>query len=213
MKDFGIDTLAITTSRGGFDCALCGKDATYRRMHVFAAFFVAWIPILPLRRLGVYRECMSCRMTFDAHCPEPLAYRAVRRILASGVSEQTPEQSHDRVRVSAIYEELTGAPLQPEQLADRQAGSRLSSGRLRRRLRKEFPYLNARGICLCLYAAFMQIAEDGVFDDPEREFLHEVADSFRVPVGATVLMIQNLASGRIPTPHLRVGKMIHTHEF
>ena len=108
--------------------------------------------------------------------------------------------------MAAIYEELTGTPLQPRQPTLRQGKSGRSKGSLRKRLRKDFPYLNARGICLCLYAAFMKIAEDGIFDDGEREFLHEVADSFRVPVGATVLMIQNLASGRIPTPHLRVGK-------
>lgn len=210
MKDFGPETLAITTLHGSFDCPLCGKDVAYRKMHVYAVFFVAWIPVIPLQRLGVYRECASCRMTFDAKSPEPLAYRAVRCILADERSRVKPR---DQVRMSAIYEELTGTPLEPGEPTLRQGKSRFSKDRLRKRLRKEFPYLNARGICLCLYAAFMKIAEDGIFDDGEREFLHEVADSFRVPVGATVLIIQNLASGRIPTPHLRVGEAINSHEM
>ena len=213
MKDFGPETLAITTSSGSFDCPLCGKGATYHKMHVYAAFFVAWIPIVPLRRLGIYRECASCRMTFDARSPEPLAYRAVRRILAYGLFQHSLKQSHAQVRVSTIYEELTGTPLEPgQEHTPQRSEPPTSGGSLRKRLRQEFPYLNARGICLCLYSAFMQIAEDGIFGEREREFLRDVVDGFRIPAGATILMIQNLTSGRIPTPHQRVRETTNHHE-
>lgn len=110
-------------------------------------------------------------------------------------------------RVLEVYQELTGRPL-PQKLVQKSIDE-VKGRDLVKQLRREFPYMNARGVCLCLYAGFMLAADDGRLEDWEQRVLIEIADGFFIPLAAAALILQNVQNGVIPTPHLEAAAAAH----
>lgn len=199
MKDYGWGTVAIPIGRRRFDCPICGPGSRCRTVRAIAMLFVAWVPVFPYKSRGTYRECRSCLMTFDRRASEPLAHAAILHILEHALGHCTPPKPIDRDGVARIYEELTGEAKSPGDFEATVEPPRALGYRFRKEFRRKFPYMNTRGVMLCLKAVMMQIAENGFFHEWERRFLRDVASGLRISNSATIRFMENIPPDPIPT--------------
>lgn len=61
---WGFKAISKTLSEGTFFCPREGGDRPYRLRSARRWFTLFWIPLIPLKELGTYVECTSCKSTY-----------------------------------------------------------------------------------------------------------------------------------------------------
>lgn len=105
-------------SEGLFHCPREGGDRNYWLMEAKRWFTLFWIPVIPLRVLGEYVQCVSCGSTYDPairSLPTTVEFedtlsRAMRRIVVSMIkADGHIADSERRTAVAIIGAFTTGA--------------------------------------------------------------------------------------------------------
>ncbi len=64
MIIFGTRGLTLTGKPHPFFCPHCDTERSYKRKTIRRFFTLYFIPLIPLRTIGEYIECGSCRGTY-----------------------------------------------------------------------------------------------------------------------------------------------------
>src|SRR5215510_3354248 len=112
MVIYGTRSVSSTAARGSFHCPRCAAPSPYRHQRVRRYFTLYFVPLIPMKRLGEYIECLRCAATFHtdvlAYDPKKAResvvaeyHRAIRRVMAltAGADGVVAPEEVERLRV------------------------------------------------------------------------------------------------------------------
>lgn len=170
---WGFKALYKTLGEGTFYCPNDGGDRSYRVRQARKWFTFFWIPIIPLRVLGEFVECRSCRNAYDksvltmptsAQMMDNLA-NAVRQAVVSIITADGVVGDGEREVGLAVMQRFTDTPYTMADLDDDLKD--LRHGDLGSQLERAAGTLNEQGKESLLAACMEIAAADGDIDDSE----------------------------------------------
>ncbi len=166
---------------GTFFCPSCGGDRPYVHKQARRWFTLFFIPLIPLKEMGEYVECQTCRATFQPSVLQLPTTAGLQTMLVSTTREaivwllRTSETVAGTGTALEVLCETAGQPWPPAHLEADLAGLNVSP--LADHLRQLATMLNAHGRERFLSNCVRVAAADGTVDDRERQVLESIAGS------------------------------------
>lgn len=192
MIIFGTRGLSSTIEKGNFHCPQCDSLQPYKFKKSRLFFTLYFIPVFPIRKLGEYVECQTCKGTFiprvleyqqnqttDAFLSEyekALKHSMVLIMLADGevhedemrtVLEIVNKFSHHDISMAELENYVRQVQNNPEDISTYLKGMA--------------PTLNNHGKEIIIKCAISVAVSDGVFDESEMALIQEMAKVLEMP--------------------------------
>ena len=200
---WGFKARSKVIASGTFFCPRDGGDRDYEHKEARRWFTFFWIPLIPLKALGDFIECTSCKSTFY---PDALKAKtsdeiqdvstiAIRHVVVSMLQADGRVDESERQAALAVVARFASRPYNVAAL-DHDLAS-LDSVNLVDSLEELGAILNEHGKESVLTAAAYLAGADGDIDDRELETAHRIGDA----LGMSKAHIQ----GTIDQEHARLG--------
>ncbi len=185
MIIFGMRGITRTHAKGVFNCPGCRSSQNYGHKKVRRFFTLYFIPVIPLKELGEYVECESCKDTYhtrvlmhtsptSAQEFEAEYHRAITKVmihvlLADGVINDTEVDM-----VCRIYQQLTRNEIDRNLILTEINRIQNSNENFHGALQSLQGSLNDRGKELVLVSALHVAMADGEFQQAEKQMIQSI---------------------------------------
>ncbi len=192
MIIFGTRGVKSTIQKGEFSCPQCNVSKPYKFKKVRLFFTLYFIPIIPIRKLGEYVECQTCKGTF---IPKVLEYQQSQTSDAF-LSEYEKAMKHsmvlimladgeihedEMVAVLNIVNKFSHHDITRAELEDYVRQVQSNPEDISTYLKGMAPTLNDHGKELIIKCAISVAVSDGNFDESEMAFIQEMAQVLAMP--------------------------------
>ena len=177
---FGLGARNKTIARGTFFCPREGGDREYEHKMARRWFTLFFIPLIPLKELGDFVECQSCRATYYPNVLEgtttgdieDVTTTAIRHVVVAILRADGRVEGAERQAGQSVVENFASHPYS---VADLDADlADLDRAHLTDTLQELGAILNAHGRENVLTSAVYLAAADGHVDPRELEVAREI---------------------------------------
>ena len=187
MIIFGTRGVTSTKDTGTFYCPGCGDQQPYKLKNCRQFFTLYFIPVIPMKNLGEYVECQTCKETYQSavlqYDPNQAAEKAVaefhdvtRRVMVHMMLADGKIEDHEVQTITSIYQQLTGQTLTPDDVR-----AEASDGTVHQDICEYLAgiaeHLNDTGRELVIKAAFLVASSDGEIADSEAALLYQLGQA------------------------------------
>jgi hypothetical protein len=176
---WGWRTRFRTLADGLFHCPSCGADRHFARKQARRWFTVFFLPIIPLKVLGEFVECQTCKKGYDEHILRLPTSAALTEHLVGATREaavqllRVDDTPTGRAAAIRALSQVSGMPWSEEALAADLATLDLTH--LPQRLRQLGEVMNEHGKEGFLASLASIAAGGGVLAAPSRQTLDAIA--------------------------------------
>ena len=201
---WGSRGITSSVEEGDFYCPRCDTPRHYDHKRVRKFFTLYFIPLIPMKTVGEYVECSVCNGTFELDILEydPTVHRqqfeaefekAMKKIMVLMMLADGEVDDDEISVIQGIFQKISG-----RELSSREVSTEVTAAQNDARDITEFTEtlvgsLNDSGKEMVVKAAFMVAAADGVFQEEEKDMLHEIGESLQMTPAHFSGMIQSMS--------------------
>jgi uncharacterized tellurite resistance protein B-like protein len=192
MLIIGSTELTFTSDAGSFHCPHCDLAREYRLRYRREFLTIYFIPLIPLRKLGEFAECSTCRQTFEPDVvkmsPEEIrvskrrsTLEMIRRVLVVIVAADTQVTDEELEAVRQFSEQVDLPEVTREQILHEAEAVHNADLDPVQYIRHVAGQLSEEDKDLLVLHAFLAATAAGQLSDARQEVLKELPDAVGVP--------------------------------